>query len=314
MAKYIIRRLLLTVLVVFGVILIVFTILSLTPGDPGRLILGQMATQEAVDQLNKQLGYDLPFFTRLIDYLKGILFHFDFGDSYTSGKPVFEEVMSRFPITLRLAVFAAFFSSIIGVALGVLSAVKQYSLIDNTCSFSAMFFASAPDFWIGLMLILIFSQGLGLLPAFGIKSWLGYVLPVATLTLFCSAGILRMTRSSMLEVVHQDYIRTAKAKGATNLIVIGKHALKNALLPVLTSIGINFGALFGGAVTTELVFAIPGLGSLVVTAVRNKDIPLAMGGTIFLAAVFSLIMLLVDIIQAYVDPRVKVRYASGGKK
>ena len=311
MTKYIVKRLLLMVLVVFSVILIVFTILSLSPGDPGRIILGAMAKQEAVDQLNHELGFDQPFFVRLWEYLKNIVLHFDFGTSYTSRKPVFNEVWVRFPVTLKLALFSALFSSIIGVGLGVLSAVKQYSVLDNTCSVSAMFFASAPDFWVGLMLLSVFAVKLKWLPSFGIKSELGYVLPVITLTLFCSAGILRMTRSSMLDVVYQDYVRTARAKGASKRTTIWKHELKNALLPVLTSIGMNFGALFGGAVTTEMVFSLPGVGSLVVTAVKNKDIPQAMAGTIFLATVFSFIMLVVDIIQAFIDPRVKARYVGG---
>ena len=311
MTKYIIRRLLLTLLVVFGVVLIVFTILSFTPGDPGRLILGSKAPQEAVDQLNHQLGVDQPFFTQLWRYLKNVFFHLDFGNSYTNGEPVFREIANCFPVTLKLALFSALFSSVIGVVLGVLSAVKQYSALDNTCSMSAMFFASAPDFWVGLMLLSIFAMKLHWLPSFGIKSDLGYILPVATLTLFCSAGILRMTRSSMLDVVNQDYVRTAKAKGARSGKIIWKHALKNALLPVLTAIGMNFGSLFGGAVTTEMVFSLPGVGSLLITAVKSKDIPLAMGSTIVLAVIFSLIMLVVDIVQAFVDPRVKARYTGG---
>lgn len=311
MTKYIIRRLLLTVLVVFGVVLIVFTILSLTPGDPGRLILGQKATQAAVDQLNHELGVDQPFFVQLWNYLKNIILHFDFGKSYTNRNPVIDEIAKCFPVTLKLALFSALFSSIVGVVLGVLSAVKQYSALDNVCSVSAMFFASAPDFWVGLMLLSIFALKLHWLPSFGIKTGLGYILPVATLTLFCSAGILRMTRSSMLDVVNQEYVRTAKAKGAGRRKIIWKHALKNALLPVLTALGMNFGSLFGGAVTTEMVFSLPGVGSLLIGAVKSKDIPLAMGSTIFLAVVFSLIMLAVDIIQAFVDPRVKARYTGG---
>lgn len=311
MTKYVIRRLLMGALVVFCVVLIVFTILSLTPGEPGRLILGQKATQAAVDQLNHELGFDQPFLMRLGSYLKNIFLHFDFGTSYINKKPVFDEIIKRFPVTLKLALFSALFSSVIGVFLGVLSAVKQYSALDNACSMTAMFFASAPDFWVGLMLLSIFAVKLHLLPSFGIKSNLGYILPVATLTLFCSAGILRMTRSSMLDVVYQDYIRTAKAKGASKRRIIWKHALKNALLPVLTAIGMNFGALFGGAVTTEMVFSLPGVGSLLITAVKNKDVPQAMAATIFLAVIFSSIMIVVDIVQAFVDPRVKARYTGG---
>ena len=308
MIKYIIRRLLLTLLVVLAVIVIVFTILSFTPGSPGRSILGMAAKQEAVDQLNHNLGYDQPFFFRLFTYIKNIVLHFDFGTSYTSKKPVFDEIAARFPITFKLALFSALFSTIIGVTLGVISAVKQYSFLDSVCSACAMIFASAPDFWVGLVLLTTFAVKIKIFPTFGIKTELGYVLPILTLTLFCSAGLLRMTRSSMLDAVRQDYVRTARAKGTPYKKVIFKHALKNALLPVLTAVGMNFGALFGGAVTTEMVFSLPGIGSLLVTAVRNKDVPQAMACTIFLAVVYSLIMLVVDIVQAFVDPRVKERY------
>ena len=313
MAKYIIKRLLLSLLIILGVTLIVFTILNLTPGDPGRLILGQMASQEAVDELNHELGYDLPFLTRFFNYLRDVIFHLDFGTSYINDRPVFAEIAERLPVTFRIAFFSALFSAVIGIILGVLSAVKQYSLVDGIFSVLAMILSSIPDFWLGLVLLSIFSLKLKMFPSFGVKTWKGYVLPIATLTLFCSAGILRLTRSSMLDVINQDYIRTAKAKGDSKRTVIFRHALKNALLPVITSIGINFGALFGGAVTTEMVFAINGIGSMIVTAVRNKDIPVAMAGTITLAVIFCLIMLLVDIIQAFIDPRVRARYVTEGK-
>lgn len=308
MYKYVIKRLLLTIPVLLGVTFIVFTITALTPGDPGRLILGQAAKQEAVDQLNHELGYDQPFFTRFFNYLKDIVTKGDFGSSYRTQKPVFDEIWARFPYTLKLAVMAIIFSATLGISVGILSAVRQYTFIDTVSTVMAMFFAAIPGFWLGMMLIYIFALRLGWLPSNGLGTWKHYVLPVATLTLTGSAGLLRLTRSTMLETIRADYIRTARAKGASQRMVIWKHALKNALLPIITVIGNNFGYLLGGAVIAETVFAIPGLGNHIVSAIRQKDIPVVLSGTLFLAFLFCLIILVVDVIYAFVDPRVKAKY------
>ncbi len=308
MYKYVIKRLLLTIPVLLGVTFIVFTITALTPGDPGRLILGQAAKQEAVDQLNHELGYDQPFFTRFFNYLKDIVTEGDFGSSYRTQKPVFDEIWARFPYTLKLAVMAIIFSATLGISVGILSAVRQYTFMDTVSTVMAMFFAAIPGFWLGMMLIYIFALRLGWLPSNGLGSWRHYVLPVATLTLTGSAGLLRLTRSTMLETIRADYIRTARAKGASQRMVIWKHALKNALLPIITVIGNNFGYLLGGAVIAETVFAIPGLGNHIVSAIRQKDIPVVLSGTLFIAALFCLVILVVDVIYAFIDPRVKAKY------
>lgn len=239
MYKYVVKRLLFTIPVLIGVTFIVFTIMALTPGDPGRMILGQAAKQEAVAQLNHELGYDRPFFTRFFEYLKDIVTKLDFGESYRTRKPVFDEIWAKFPHTFKLAVFSIIFSSLIGVSLGILSAVKQYTFIDTFSTVMAMFFAAIPGFWLGMMLIYFFSLRFGLLPSSGIDSWQGFILPIVTLTLSGSASLLRLTRSTMLETIRADYIRTARAKGATQKIVIWRHALKNALLPVITVLGMQ---------------------------------------------------------------------------
>lgn len=309
MYKYVLRRLLLTIPVLFGVIFIVFSIMALTPGDPGRLILGNTAKQEAVDQLNHELGFDQPFFIRFFNYCKDIVTKFDFGKSYRTQKPVYDEIFSRFPHTLKLAISSIVFSSLLGVTLGVLSAVKQYSLFDTVSTVLAMFFAAIPAFWFGMMMIMLFALRLGWLPSSGIDSWKSFIMPTITLTVGTAAGLLRLTRSTTLETIRQDYVRTARAKGASERTVIFKHVLKNALMPVITMLGMSFGGLLGGAVICESVFAMPGLGQLILNAIRMKDIPTVMASTLFLAALFCLIMLVVDLIQAFIDPRIKAKYA-----
>ncbi len=308
MYKYVIKRLLVTIPVLLGVILIVFTIMSLTPGDPGRLILGNFAPQEAVDQLNHELGYDLSFIERLFNYIKNIILHFDFGESYITSKPVVNEILTCFPYTLKLAIFAIILSSIIGVSLGILSAVKQYSIIDNCCTVAAMIFASIPAFWLGMLLIYLFALKLNWLPSYGIATWKGYILPSLTV---CAGGLatcMRMTRTTMLETIRMDYIRTARAKGAPEKVIIWKHALRNALMPIITSMGMTFGYMLGGTIVIETVFSLPGLGSYMISAIRQKDMPAALSSTLFFAALFCVVMLIIDLLYAFIDPRVKARY------
>jgi len=308
MYKYIIKRLLITIPILIGVTFIIFSIMALTPGDPGRLILGDNAKPEAIAQLNSDLGFDRPFLVRYVSFLYDAITKFDFGISYRTQKPVFEEIWLRFPNTLALAVMAVLLSSLLGVSLGIISAIKQYSLTDNVLTVAAMFFAAIPIFWFGMMLIYVFSLKLGWLPTSGIGSWKNFLLPTIALACSSAGGLLRLTRSTMLETIRQDYIRTARAKGAPERLVILKHALKNALLPVVTVLGMNFGSLLGGAVVTETVFSIPGLGTHVISAIRWKDIPVVMATTLFLATMFCIIMLVVDILYAYIDPRIRAKY------
>ena len=300
MIKYVVKRLLLLIPVILGVLLIVFSIMNLTPSSPGRLILGIQASEEDVAKLDHDLGYDKPFAVRFTDYVVNAL-KGDFGKSYRTSRPVAEEINNRFPTTLRLAILAVITSVLIGVPLGVLSAVKQYSFLDLISTVTAMFMASVPGFWLGLMMMLLFSLKLGWTPV--------YILPTLTLAIPSSASLLRLTRSTMLETIRQDYIRTARAKGVKEGHVIFRHALKNALLPLITSVGMHFGGLLGGTVLIESVFSFPGLGSKMLSAIRDKDVPMVTGCTVFLAVLFCLIMLVVDLLYAYVDPRVKARYS-----
>lgn len=309
MYRYVLKRLLLTIPVLIGAIFLVYAIMAMTPGDPGTLILGITAEKEDIAALNHQLGYDRPFPIRFLNYIKGIFLHFDFGNSYRTRTPVFHEILQRFPTTFYLALGSIILSSILGISLGILSAVRQYSFIDSFFTVMAMFFAAIPGFWFGLMLMMLFALKLGWLPSSGIDNWQCFVLPVITLSLGGAAGLMRLTRSTMLETVRQDYIRTARAKGASEHTVIWKHALKNALLPVVTSLGMDFGASLGGAIIIETVFGMPGLGTYIVTSIRQKDVPAVLAATLLLSVLFCIIMLIVDLLYAFIDPRIKAKYA-----
>lgn len=226
--------------------------------------------------------------------------------------PVFNEVFSRFPTSLILALAAVITAVVIGIPIGILSAVRQYSVGDYISTVAAMLMAAIPGFWLGLMMIILFSLKLGWLPSYGIGSVAHYIMPTMVLALPPSAEILRLTRTTMLETIRQDYIRTARAKGAPETSIVFKHALKNALLPVVTVIGMDFGTLLGGTVIVEAVFSIPGIGSLILTAINMKDIPQVMAGVIFLAILYCIIMVLIDIVYAFLDPRIKARYVKQG--
>lgn len=308
MYKYILHRTMLLIPVLLGATFVVFAIMALTPGDPGTLILGQNATEEAIRQLNEQLGYYDPLLVKYFHYVANAV-RGDFGTSYRSQEPVFQEIFLRFPTTLKLAVGATLLAVLIGIPIGITSAVKQYSLLDMVTTVTAIFLASVPQFWLGLMMILVFALRFRILPAIGVDTYKGYILPMFTLSLPVAASILRLTRTAMLEVIRQDYIRTARAKGAKELSIILRHALKNALLPIITIVGLNFGYLLGGTVLVEAIFGIPGVGTLTITSIRMKDMPQTTASIVFLSATYCVILLVVDILYAYVDPRLRARFA-----
>ena len=294
--------------VILGISFIIFSIMSLTPGDAARMILGPDATYDQVDALRAELGLDQPFLVRYVRYVANAL-RLDFGRSYVNNVPVINEIQARFPYTLMLAFGSTLLMVMIGVPVGIISAVKQYSVIDNISLVSALLLTSMPAFWLGPMLTLLFALRLNWLPAIGVESLRHFILPCVTLAAAMMASLIRMTRSNMLEVVRQDYIRTAKAKGASERIVIYRHALRNALLPVITIIGLNFGGLLGGTMIIESCFAMPGLGTRTIGAIREKDLPVVMATILFIAILGGVINLIVDIIYAFVDPRIKSKYA-----
>lgn len=309
MLRYILKRLLLLIPVLLGVMLIIFTIMAIQPGDPGRMILGENASQEAVDKLNDQLGVNQPFFVRFFNYLYNAAFRLDFGTSYRTSQPVFNDVFARAGTSFKIAFNGIFMATVVGIPLGILSAVRQYSAVDTFSRVSAMLAAAIPPFWLGMMLIFIFALKLQWLPSNGVEGWQSFILPMITLGIPYAGSQLRMTRSTMLETIRQDYVRTAKAKGVPRSVIIFRHALRNALLPIITVTATSFGGLLGGAVITESVFSMPGLGTLIVTGIRQRDTPSVLAATIFLAFMFGLIMLAVDLLYAFVDPRIKAQYS-----
>lgn len=308
MHKYVIKRLLMLIPVILGVSFLVFFIMSLSPGDPARTILGENAPQESVDALREELGLNDPVVVQYVNYMKDLL-HGDLGESYKSGRPVFGEIVARFPATLKLAFWGMLFAVALSIPIGIISATKQYSAIDSVSMVFALLGVATPNFWLGLMLIIAFSLNLRWFPSGGMEAgWRSLVLPVITLGTGCMANITRTTRSSMLEVIRQDYIRTAKAKGVSRNKVINKHALKNALIPVVTVIGLQFGSLLGGAVLTEAVFSWPGVGTFLVNSIKAKDTPAVLGCVIVFSICFSIVNLCVDLLYAYIDPRIKSKY------
>lgn len=308
MIKYIFKRILSLIPVMLGVAFIVFTLLYLTPGDPARIVMGEQATEEALHEFREKEGLNDPFFVQFGNYVVKAVTKGDIGRSYMTRRPVFDEIMSAFPATLKLALSCVIAAVFFGIPIGILSAIKQNSFFDNITRFLAIVGLSMPVFWQGLLLILLFSVKLRWFPSSGFDSWATLVLP--TLTLACNplAVITRMTRSSMLEVVRQDYIRTARSKGQIERIVIWRHALGNALIPIVTVVGLQFGTLLAGAVLTESIFSIPGVGRLMVEAIKMRDYPMVQGGVLFIAITFSLVNLLVDLLYAYVDPRIRAQY------
>ncbi len=309
MIRYIAKRLLMMIPVLLGVIIIVFSIMYMTPGDPARMILGEAAPASAVAVLRETLGLNGSYFSQLFTYVKKVVFEFDLGYSYASKKPVIDEILERFPTTLLLATLSVTISVVVGVTMGIISATKQYSVFDKIATSIALLGVSMPTFWAGLMAVIIFAVRLRWLPASGSYGWEYWILPSLTLGLSSSATIMRMTRSSMLEVIRQDYIRTARAKGQKESVVIVSHALKNAMIPVVTVIGMRFGALLGGSVLIESVFAIPGLGKFIIDSINMRDNPVVQGGVLLLALSFSICNLLVDILYGFIDPRIKSQYS-----
>ena len=307
MYKYIIRRILFLIPVLLGVSFIVFSLLYITPGDPARIVLGDQATEEAVQEFRNKEGLNDPFLVQygryVLNAMKG-----DIGRSYMTRRPVSDEILSAFPYTIKLAALSMVIAILLGIPFGIISAIKQYSLFDSVTMIAAMVGLSMPVFWLGILLILFFSVYLRWLPSSGFNTFAAMVLPAITLAAQSVAIVTRMTRSSMLEVVRQDYIRTARAKGQKESVVIWRHALGNALIPVVTVVGLQFGHLLGGAVLTESIFSIPGVGRLMVEAIKMRDYPLVQGGVLYIAIAFSLVNLIVDLIYAWIDPRIKAQY------
>lgn len=304
MLQYVVKRLLSTIPVLLGISLLLFFMLRMLPGDPAQVLAGQMASPEEVGIIRHQLGLDRPIYLQYALFLSRLA-RFDLGRSARTQNPAIKEVWARLPNTVLLAVMAITLACLFGIPAGIISAVRPYTLIDYVVTSTALFGMSMPVFWLGLMLIVVFSVMLQWLPAGGTGNWKHVILPSLTLAAFVVAFIARMTRASMIEVLSQDYITTARSKGLREQVVIVKHALKNALIPIITIVGLQFGLLLGGAVLTETVFAWPGLGRLIVDSILARDYPVIQAAILIFGLLYILVNLVVDLIYVYVDPRIR---------
>jgi ABC-type dipeptide/oligopeptide/nickel transport system permease component len=305
MKVYLVRRFLQSLFVLLGVSFVVFGILYLT-GDPALVLMPPDATIEDIAKFREQMGFNDPFLVQYGRFLSGAL-RGDFGQSVRHGEPAFALVMERMPATLELSGAALVVALSLAIPAGIISAVRRNSLLDYVSTVVALLGQSMPTFWLGIMLILLFSVQLNVLPSSGRGGWQHMLLPAVTLGLFTTARITRLTRSGMLEVLNQDYIRTARAKGVANPPVVWKHALKNAAIPIVTIVGIELGTLLGGSVITETIFAWPGVGRLSVQAIYNRDYPVVQAAVFMLSATFVLVNLVVDVLYTYLDPRIRLR-------
>jgi ABC-type dipeptide/oligopeptide/nickel transport system permease component len=302
--SYILKRLFHSIFVLIGISLVVFIILHLT-GDPAALLMPMDATPEQVAQFRKEMGFTDPLILQYWRFFQGTL-HGDFGLSFRHSQPALDLVLERMPATIQLTAAAMIIALVIAIPVGILSAIRRNSILDHVGMTGALLGQSTPVFWLGVMLILIFSVTLQWFPSSGRGTVEHLILPAVTLGMFSMARTARMMRSSMLEVLGQEYMKTAKAKGLSPSIVILKHAMKNALIPVVTIIGMELGTLLGGAVITETIFAWPGVGRLAVQAIYNRDYPVVQAAVFILATIFVLVNLAVDILYTYLDPRVKL--------
>lgn len=308
MLRFIIKRLLALIPVLLGVSLLVFFILDLAPGDPAKTILGEQARPEDIEALREEMGLNDPFFVRYGRYMLALC-HGDMGESYKTRDPVADEIFSRLPNTAILAFVSTMVAIVLALPLGVIAAIRQNSLFDGVSMFAALIGISMPVFWMGLLLILLFSVKLGWFPVAGADAgWKSLVLPSFALGFMHMASIARTTRSSMLETIRQDYIRTVRAKGLSEDKVIVNHALRNAMIPTTTVIGLQMGSMLGGSVLTESVFSWPGIGRFMIQSIQGRDIPSVMGCVIIFALSFALINLFVDLIYGFIDPRIKAQY------
>jgi len=304
MRTYIVRRLFHSLLTLFGITLFTFVLLRMVPGDPARLILPENAPQSEVLRMRTLMGLEEPLYVQYYIYMRDLA-RADFGMSFQYDVPAIELVLERLPQTIRLSLSAIALTLVVAVPAGILAAVRRQTLFDFGAMLAAIFGQSIPNFWLGLMLILVFSVGMGWLPVSGATTWQHYILPTITLAAYLMALVARLTRSSMLEVLRQDYVRTAHAKGLAQRVVLLRHALKNAAIPIVTVVGMQIGGLLGGAVVTETIFNWPGIGKLVIEAIWRRDYPIVQAVLLFSAFAFVAINVFVDLLYTYLDPRIR---------
>ena len=314
MLKYVLKRILLLIPILLGVSAIIFALKAVTPGDPARQILGNTATEEQVKAKREELGLDDPILVQYGNYIKGIVTRGDFGTSYRTNENVLSEILPRLGTSAIITLGAVALGAFIGILLGIISALKKYTWADSLVLVISMFFQSVPEFVVALVLMMIFAVSLHLLPASGIESAKGYIMPMLCIGLSSVASYTRITRSSMLEVMGEEYIRTARAKGQTESNITLHHALRNALIPVAQSIGTNLGNAIGGAMVLETVFGVPGVGKYITDSITQRNYPSVLGGALIVAIVLTIINLIVDISFVVIDPRLKTTIIGGKAK
>ncbi|MBP1736919.1 MAG: ABC-type dipeptide/oligopeptide/nickel transport system, permease component [Oscillospiraceae bacterium] len=313
MLRYILKRLLMMIPVLVGVVVVVFTINYFTSISPAAVICGSMATDEQIAAKEQELGLDKPYLVQIGTYFFNIITKGTLGDSYIYKTPVLDMIASRLPNTIRIGLCASVLSAMIGIPLGILAAVKQNSSLDYASTFLAILTGAIPSFCLCLLLQLLFAMKLHWFPISGVKTWQSYILPIVSVALMPVAMTMRMTRSAMLEAIRQDYVRTARAKGLPEKTVIWNHTLKNALIPIITVIGMNIGISLTGSIIVETIFNIPGLGFLMNSSISQKDFITTQGCVLVAAFIMTFMTLLTDLVYAVVDPRIKSQYTKGKK-
>lgn len=314
MLRYFLKRLLWMIPIILAVAVIVFTLMTFCPGDPAQIILGSTALETDLEAKRVELGLNDPYFVRLARYLSDTFVHFELGVSWVNNVAIVDSIKERLPRTITLTLITALISFGLGIPLGITAAVHQNKWQDHVSMVLALMGVSIPNFWLALMLVLLFAVKLHWLPVSGIGGLEYYILPAVAGCSGAIAAMARQSRSSMLDVIRSDYITTARAKGVPERQVVTKHALKNAMIPIITVMGNQIGRMLGGVMILETIFSIPGMGTLIITGVNNRDYPVVQTGSIFLAIVFSLVMLVVDMAYAAVDPRIKAQYSNSAKR
>ncbi|MBQ9663584.1 MAG: ABC transporter permease [Oscillospiraceae bacterium] len=310
MGRYVLRRILMVIVIMIAAAFVIFTILYFTPGDPAKNLLGASATAEEVENMRHVLGLDQPYLVQLGNFMYNTFLRFDLGNSWTYSVPVMQELGNRLPYTVTIGGISMILNVIIGLLLGIFAATHEGKWQDSVAMIIAMVFISVPDFWLGLMMIVLFAQKLKWLPPYGVQYWYSFIMPIIVSSIAGIAVNARQTRSSMLEVFRSDYITTARAKGQKEKVVVRKHMLPNALMPIITSLGTAFTSIVAGGAVVESVYSIPGVGLYMLTGITNRDYPVVRGCVIFFALFTSIAMLLVDLAYAFVDPRIKAQYSA----
>jgi len=309
---YIAKRLLQFIPILLGITFICLVFIDISPGDPARMIAGFEKEEWEVEKIREELGLNDPLLVRYYKFLSGVV-RGDFGKTYHTKRPVAPDMMQRFPYTFRIATASILLAVIIGIPIGIYAATHQYTWKDNLSILLSLVFVSIPAFWFALLLVQVFAVKLGWLPVSGILTWQGWILPTLSLALGYAAGLARQARSNMLEVIRQDYITTARAKGQTEVVIRYRHCLKNACIPLILIVGSLYGSALGGALIAEVIFSVPGLGQYMLAGLTGRDYPVIQASVLFMSTIFCLVILLMDIAFAFIDPRIRSQYVSGRK-